>query len=495
MEERSWRFEPSAPAFSAKRRQRTSASGVSNGASRHSRFMSQSTASSALAAQSVLSEPSAIPFGAAEDQSVHLPLPPTTSTFEEMSHFEQLEQQKEEKQEEHDAGLTARGELLRKAQNFKTFMEIMEEDPKFDMPYGDSFLYLSSRDGNPYDLRIVAHSEINPNDYYTLSYGGVTHFGTEGTSIFTALDQFEREHYLFTMISQLDFFRKFWKWKLFGTWYRNIRAQKMEVASAALSESLFILHPVLRDPLIEAYALAERASSLLLYKIEEERVYTLEEFCQAQMESADKVTSLLRHLGDERSSIIRTSCEDTLTTFLRENNFYSDDEPVQNMMGLMHAEEVRTVSFTERAAMRTQCRKLVRFIRLIDFFTLQSQLKLAYRSVQQLLHFIRETPESLRFDNGDEISSSSSSEEEEDSDGDEGDGKEDIEKKKKKRRGIVTVQNAASRLESENDGLPPLFMVEMDFEVNPDQLRDATLRFLQSRPLSRQGLSASLLAR
>ena len=43
---------------------------------------------------------------------------------------------------------TTRGELLRQAQNFKTFMEIMEEHPLYEMPYGDSFLYLKSVSGS-----------------------------------------------------------------------------------------------------------------------------------------------------------------------------------------------------------------------------------------------------------------------------------------------------------------------------------------------------------
>ena len=64
---------------------------------------------------------------------------------------------------------------------------------------------------------------------------------------------------------------------------------------------------------------------------------------------------------------------------------------------LARGNEIRTVSFTERAAMRTQCRKLVRFIRLVDFFTIQAHLHLGHTSVRQLLEHIRETPESLIF--------------------------------------------------------------------------------------------------
>ena len=110
--------------------------------------------------------------------------------------------------------MTKRGDLLRKAKVFKTFMEIMEEHPLFDLPYGDSFLYLKSVSGSSYDLDIIQHEEIDSSDYYTLSYTGITHF-IGANSDFTPLDQFEREHYLFSMISEIHFFNKYWEWKMF----------------------------------------------------------------------------------------------------------------------------------------------------------------------------------------------------------------------------------------------------------------------------------------
>ena len=43
---------------------------------------------------------------------------------------------------QHTRQSITRGDLLQQAQHFKTFMEIMEEHPLYEMPYGDSFLYL-----------------------------------------------------------------------------------------------------------------------------------------------------------------------------------------------------------------------------------------------------------------------------------------------------------------------------------------------------------------
>jgi hypothetical protein len=51
---------------------------------------------------------------------------------------------------------------------------------------------------------------------------------------------------------------------------------------------------------------------------------------------------------------------------------------------------VTQISFTERAAMRTFCRKLAKFIRLADFFTCNSFILIAIHSTSDLLnHMIR----------------------------------------------------------------------------------------------------------
>lgn len=61
------------------------------------------------------------------------------------------------------------------------------------------FLYLtprvhkSSNEYSPYNLRIVTHEEINPDDYLTISIEGVTRIH-EGETNFTDLDRWEQEY-------------------------------------------------------------------------------------------------------------------------------------------------------------------------------------------------------------------------------------------------------------------------------------------------------------
>ena len=389
---------------------------------------------------------------------------------------------------QHTRKSITRGDLLRQAQHFKTFMEIMEEHPLYEMPYGDSFLYLKSISGSTYDLDIVPHDEIDPYNYFTLSYSGVTHFVEDQGSEFTQLDQFEREHYLFSQICKLRFFQQFWMSKTFTTWRKNLRATKMKAAEERLKESLFILHPVLRQPLLELHDLSVKAENFNLYDVDATRAnpYTLDEFCDAQVLKSDNTKVLLDNIFNTQIKVAFDACEKTLNTFLIDNHFHTTSDvgsyngsnssssssnnsrrnPMQPLqqrrasgdvdgVGL-EEQNVITVSFTERAAMRTQCKKLVKFIRLVDFFTVHAYLKSARGSISYLMNRIRKVdPESgqraadnnSHFDSDDESIYEGELEEHHTEE--------------------TTVSSTATSPVSQQQ---PLFVVEMDYEVRTNGL-------------------------
>ena len=99
-----------------------------------------------------------------------------------------------------------------------------------------------------------------------------------GNSEFTSLDQFEREHYLFTQISKLTFFQQFWKCKLFRMWHR-IFALQMRAAQDRLRENSF---PSRGEAAASDYELSLECQQAGLYRIDTARVYTLDEFCEVQ---------------------------------------------------------------------------------------------------------------------------------------------------------------------------------------------------------------------
>ena len=217
----------------------------------------------------------------------------------------------------------------------------------------------------------------------------MTHFLQDEGSEFTQLDQFEREHYLFSQICKLRFFQQFWMAKMFTTWRRNLRACKMSSAQDRLRESLFILHPVLRGPLLQLHDLSVKAENFNLYDMQSTtggtKPYTLDQFCDAQVAKADRTKIELDEIFQDQMDVAFDACETTLNKFLIDNHFHTTSEAANdggsnnarariNSSGshsstgannnnnhtqlderrLVSEDNVITVSFTERAAMRTQ---------------------------------------------------------------------------------------------------------------------------------------------
>jgi len=65
---------------------------------------------------------------------------------------------------------------------------------------------------NPYHIEVVTHSQVDPNNYLTMSSFGVTHF-IEGQPNFTDLERWQWEHRIFMKMLQLKVFRKYRVWK------------------------------------------------------------------------------------------------------------------------------------------------------------------------------------------------------------------------------------------------------------------------------------------
>ena len=119
-----------------------------------------------------------------------------------------------------------------------------------DIPQTE-FVYLNEI--GPYDLEIVSSADlelIDNDNYYTLSAQGLTHFH-KGQVLFTPLDQWQREYYLFTSMMNIPFFNRYKKWKSFRIWKKCIQRDKVKKCNHVMNGRLFILNKHLRRPLFE----------------------------------------------------------------------------------------------------------------------------------------------------------------------------------------------------------------------------------------------------
>lgn len=115
--------------------------------------------------------------------------------------------------------------------------------------------------------RIVAHGNINPSDYCTISAKGVSRVRNNSEADFTELDRWEEEYHYYTKLVQIPLFALFRRWKAFTTWRKNVRSRKITNCKKQLQENLFIVNQVKAIVLINDRHISYYSIVLLSVKI------------------------------------------------------------------------------------------------------------------------------------------------------------------------------------------------------------------------------------
>ncbi|KAL7754337.1 hypothetical protein RI367_000318 [Sorochytrium milnesiophthora] len=242
------------------------------------------------------------------------------------------------------------------------------------------FMYLrpmkrNSATYNPYDLEIVEYENVDKSDFYTISASGVTHY-VGNYSEFTALNQWIREHHLFHNMIKINFFTKYRTWKNFTVWRKNVRRTKISGARKLLSKHLFFLDPVLQTALRTVRAMCTDLGQQKLMSLENTATYTVSAFSDKQAQWLDgAVRDRLCEFATETRKIVEGACEESLRSHgcpvvITENG---EDESGERL------------TFTQLAARRAECRRLQKFVRLIDYLVVHTLLGVVINSVGEFL--------------------------------------------------------------------------------------------------------------
>jgi len=111
------------------------------------------------------------------------------------------------------------------------------------------FVYLNhNTNGDPYDLLVCSYQETRDKQkYYTLSGKGLTLYENDAPVEFLSLGQWLIERDSYNHIKELDFFKKFKKWKFMRMWKKTIKRQNRMRAMNSLDEKLFVLQDFFGD--------------------------------------------------------------------------------------------------------------------------------------------------------------------------------------------------------------------------------------------------------
>ena len=212
-----------------------------------------------------------------------------------------------------------RADHRRTQQELMALMEQMVEEEDTEQFHYLKRIPIDDYPANPYHLQIVPHSDIRSvslplclsasasasafvsesasrslcsEDYFfTISGSGVTLYD-HGTAEFTALEQWQREYYLFNEILRIRTFKVYRIWKAFRVWSRFVKSTKFANAASNLTKGLYQLDPVLSSSLKTVQELSfdmvhDETKKLKLHALKPSKVYKLEEFVEAQQQQAE----------------------------------------------------------------------------------------------------------------------------------------------------------------------------------------------------------------
>jgi hypothetical protein len=210
---------------------------------------------------------------------------------------------------------------------------------------------------NAYNLEVIPHILIDPKHYYTISQQGITHFRGDNVA-FTDLESWERNFQTFWSIRHIRFFQVYKKWKAFYQWSKWLSNLRIRRAGSHLQANLFLFNMRLQKPLLHLHANCQVAREQELIEVRKGKTYTLAEFQEVQNNRRHAVSDWLESFLKQVVLLVRGACDDVLDKFLSHNRIDGDHK----------------LTFMERASLRKECQKLVRFVRMTDF-VLQDTLR------------------------------------------------------------------------------------------------------------------------
>eukprot|EP01034_Spumella_vulgaris_P027167 gene27167-33850_t len=203
--------------------------------------------------------------------------------------------------------------------------------------------------GSVYDLEVVPLDKVDKNYYFTLSKEGVTQFRGK-VSQFTGLAQWEREYKLFHRIAGINFFKVYKRWKAFTVWRKGLRYGKMQIAAKHIETNLFLFNHPLRKALLQVRVMTIPLSNMGMISLPKGETFNLEDFVRVQALVHDELRLSLKQLSTNVLTTVRSACDEVVDQFLKANDIAANHK----------------MTFMERAALRAECKKLTRFLRMMD---------------------------------------------------------------------------------------------------------------------------------
>ena len=295
----------------------------------------------------------------------------------------------------------------------------------------DEFVYLArlDRDPNewqPYALGIREYHGVDRTDYYTMSANGITHFLDGSAPEFITAERWEREVANWKKTKSLTVFRTYKQWKSWKLWRRSVMSAKMDRARDVLEKNLFVLDPVFAPTVDKVRDACRTLSAKRLSNVRKGEVRTLSAFVEDVKEARGEMADEFARFGAEQTATVSDACQRALDAMeSRLEEFYGDDLPVSTARGgsagpsspaagspggstgrrsasrtskgggkgESKGKEDNNYAYTVAATRRTEQRRCLTFVKLMDYVICDTMHDMLLDSVGDVLRATKQCEE------------------------------------------------------------------------------------------------------
>ena len=295
----------------------------------------------------------------------------------------------------------------------------------------DEFVYLArlDRDPNewqPYALGIREYHGVERTDYYTMSANGITHFLDGSAPEFITAERWEREVANWKKTKSLTVFRTYKQWKSWKLWRRSVMSAKMDRAKDVLEKNLFVLDPVFAPTVDKVRDACRTLSAKRLSNVRKGEVRTLSAFVEDVKEARGEMADEFARFGAEQTATVSDACQRALDAMeSRLEEFYGDDLPVSTARGgsagpsspaagspggstgrrsasrtskgggkgESKGKEDNNYAYTVAATRRTEQRRCLTFVKLMDYVICDTMHDMLLDSVGDVLRATKQCEE------------------------------------------------------------------------------------------------------
>ena len=295
----------------------------------------------------------------------------------------------------------------------------------------DEFVYLArlDRDPNewqPYALGIREYHGVDRTDYYTMSANGITHFLDGSAPEFITAERWEKEVANWKKTKSLTVFRTYKQWKSWKLWRRSVMSAKMDRAKDVLEKNLFVLDPVFAPTVDKVRDACRTLSAKRLSNVRKGEVRTLSAFVEDVKEARGEMADEFARFGAEQTATVSDACQRALDAMeSRLEEFYGDDLPVSTARGgsagpsspaagspggstgrrsasrtskgggkgESKGKEDNNYAYTVAATRRTEQRRCLTFVKLMDYVICDTMHDMLLDSVGDVLRATKQCEE------------------------------------------------------------------------------------------------------